>query len=61
MSAWSPSMMPASMQRRTQQVRARVIGLPQRRESGPEEPEALEEDLPDQAGRVAEELVDGGR
>src|SRR5579871_1580434 len=45
---------------RAQQVGARVSRLPQRCETGAEEPEALEENLADQAGLVAEELVDGG-
>lgn len=46
---------------RAQQVGARVVRLPQPRETATEEPEALEENLTDQAGLVAEELVDGGR
>jgi MFS family permease len=46
---------------RAEQVSSRIVRLPQPPETVPEEPEALEEHLPDQAGLVAEELVDGRR
>jgi hypothetical protein len=39
---------------RAQQVGSRVIRLRQPREAVPEQPETLEEDLPDQAGLVAD-------
>ena len=46
---------------RTEQVGAGVIGFRQPSEAVPEEPEALEEHLPGQAGLVTEQLVDGRR
>jgi hypothetical protein len=46
---------------RAEKVGVGIIGLRQCCETPAEQPETLEEDLADEAGLVAEELIDGGR